>query len=152
LTKRGFIFTIRPQFKRKILIMKILPIFTIWVSVSFSVVPASAEDFSFGFSWDGLKKCTSGNPNSVSNPAFTLKNVPDGTTKIKFTMVDLAVPSYYHGGGTAIYSGASTVEPGAFKYKSPCPPDGKHTYQWTAVAVGGTGKKLATAKSKKSYP
>ena len=86
--------------------------------------PAAA--FSISFSWGNLKKCTSGNPNRVSNPAFKLSAVPDGTAKIRFKMKDLNVPSYNHGGGTVTYSGGSTIAPGAFNYKSPCPPNGAH--------------------------
>ena len=126
------------------------------ILIAFGIVtyigPALSADFTFAFDWGGLKKCTSGNPNTVANPIFKLKNVPEGTTKIKFSMTDLAVPSYYHGGGTASYAGQDVIQPGAFNYKSPCPPDGKHPYQWTAIAVDGSGKKLATAKAKKSYP
>lgn len=115
-------------------------------------VAANAADFSIGFDWSGLKKCTSGNPNRVSNPKFSLRNVPDGTASIQFRMVDLNVPSYPHGGGKAKYSGGSSIAPGAFKYQSPCPPSGRHTYQWTATALDAGGKKLATAKAQKQYP
>ena len=53
------------------------------------------------------------------------------------------------------YKGQSTIDPGAFKYKSPCPPNGKHKYEWTATAkskksaFGGTIEK---AKASKMYP
>ena len=40
-----------------------------------------------------------------------------------FKLVDLDVKSYNHGGGWVEYKGQSTIEPGAFKYKSPCPPN-----------------------------
>ncbi|MCB1416357.1 MAG: hypothetical protein KDJ64_08075 [Nitratireductor sp.] len=99
-----------------------------------------------------MKKCTSGNPNRVSNPAFKLSAVPDGTAKIRFKMKDLNVPSYNHGGGTVTYSGGSTIAPGAFNYKSPCPPNGAHNYQWTATALDAKGKKLGEAKATKRYP
>ena len=115
-------------------------------------VSASAADFSFSFDWGALKKCTSGNPNTVSNPRFGLRNVPPGTATIQFRMVDLAVPGYPHGVGKVKYSGGSSIEPGAFKYQSPCPPGGRHPYQWTATALDAGGKKLATAKAQKQYP
>ena len=107
------------------------------------------------FDWSNLKKCTSGNPNTVSNPTFTLNNVPNGTKWIHFKLVDLDVKSYNHGGGWVEYKGQSTIDPGAFKYKSPCPPNGKHKYEWTATAkskkslFGGTIEK---AKASKMYP
>lgn len=117
-----------------------------------AVQTAGAADFSIGFDWGNLKKCTSGNPNTVSNPKFKLRGVPGGTASIQFRMVDLAVPSYPHGGGTVKYAGGSTIEPGAFRYRSPCPPAGRHTYEWTATAKDAKGKKLGEAKARKAYP
>ena len=38
------------------------------------------------------------------------------------------------------------IEPGSFKYKSPCPPDGQHTYSWIASA------NKAKANSNQKYP
>ena len=113
---------------------------------------SAAAEFAFSFDWGNIKKCTSGNPGSVSNPKFNLRGVPKGTTTIQFRMTDLAVPSYQHGGGKVAYKGGSTIAPGAFKYRSPCPPDGRHTYQWTATATDAKGKKLAEAKARKQYP
>ena len=41
---------------------------------------------------------------------------------------------FNHGGGKVEYTGQTTIEPGAFKYKSPCPPGVVHTYVWTVTA------------------
>ena len=113
--------------------------------------PASA--FSIEFNWEGLKLCNSGNPNRVSNPKFKLKDVPAGTAYIRFQLKDRDVPSYNHGGGVVAYNGQKTIEPGAFKYKSPCPPGGQHTYEWTATAQKKkNGGKLSRAKAAKKYP
>ena len=97
---------------------------------------ANAAAFSISFSWGNLKKCTTGNPNRVDNPKFSLSGVPAGTAKIRFKMKDINVPNYNHGGGTVAYSGGGSIAPGAFKYKSPCPPNGAHMYEWTATALG----------------
>ena len=35
----------------------------------------SVYAFSFTFEWGDIKKCTSGNPNKVSNPIFNLTDV-----------------------------------------------------------------------------
>jgi hypothetical protein len=121
-------------------------------SALLGLAPAAAADFSFGFDWGTLRKCTSGNPNTVPNPRFRLRGVPAGTASIQFRMVDLAVPSYPHGGGTVKYAGGSTIQPGAFQYRSPCPPGGRHTYEWTAVARDASGKVLGQAKARKAYP
>lgn len=106
---------------------------------------------SLSFSWGNIPRCTDGDPNRVNNPSFKLSGVPAGTTKIKFRMTDRDVPSYNHGGGTVDYSG-NNIAPGAFKYKSPCPPNGKHSYEWKATAQDAKGKTLGTAKAKKNYP
>lgn len=113
---------------------------------------APAHAFSLSFQWGNLKKCTSGNPNRVNSPNFTVSSVPEGTKRIRFKMVDRNVPSYNHGGGTVNYTGGSKIPAGAFKYKSPCPPSGSHTYEWTATALSATGKKLGTAKARRNYP
>jgi len=124
------------------------------ILIAFSA-SSNAEEFSIEFDWSNLKKCTSGRPNTVANPMFTMNNVPKTTKWIYFKLVDLDVRSYNHGGGWVEYTGQSTVEPGAFKYKSPCPPNGKHKYQWTASAknkkssFGGT---IESATASKMYP
>ena len=117
-----------------------------------STISANAE-FSFTFEWGDIKKCTSGNPNRVENPIFTLANVPEGTVELRFKMKDKDVPQYNHGGGKIKdYNGDLTIQPGAFKYKSPCPPDGSHTYEWTITAIGDKKKKLGKAKATNNYP
>ena len=85
-------------------------------------IPISANEFSFTFEWGNLKSCTSGKTNKVSNPIFELKNVPEGTKELRFKMKDKDVPQYNHGGGKfKNYGGDTVIQPGAFKYKSPCP-------------------------------
>lgn len=103
------------------------------------------------FSWGDIPLCTSGRPNIVPNPIFELSDVPAGTERIDFRMTDLDVPTYNHGGGSVAVSGDGTVRPGAFTYKSPCPPGGVHTYEWEAKAIGG-GRVLATARATRPYP
>lgn len=132
--------------------MRIRIAFSFVAALFMATSSALAADFSISFDWAGLKKCTSGNPNTVKNPRFTVRNVPPGTVAIQFRMVDIDVPNYPHGGGKAKYAGGSTIEPGAFSYRSPCPPNGRHTYQWTATALDAKGKKLAEAKARKQYP
>lgn len=120
--------------------------------IAMAVSTASAADFSIGFDWGNLKTCTSGNPNTVPSPRFRLRGVPAGTAAIQFRMMDLAVPDYHHGGGKVAYKGDSVVAPGAFTYRGPCPPDGRHTYRWTATAFDAAGKKLGEAEARKPYP
>ena len=110
-------------------------------------------DFSFTFEWGDIKKCTTGKPNIVPNPIFNLSNVPEGTKELRFKMKDKDVPGYNHGGGKIKnYGGENVIQPGAFKYKSPCPPKGSHTYEWTLTAIGEKKKKLGKAKATREYP
>lgn len=121
------------------------------LSLSLAALPASA--FEMSFAWGPLKSCTSGNPDTVASPAFKLKDVPDGTKFIRFKLTDKNAPGYNHGGGTVAWKGAGTVPAGAFKYKSPCPPDGAHTYEWTATAMSKkNGGKLGEARARRKYP
>lgn len=121
------------------------------LGLSLTALPANA--FEISFTWGPLKSCTTGNPNTVASPAFKLKDVPEGTKFIRFKLTDKNVPSYNHGGGTAAWEGAGSVPAGAFKYKSPCPPDGAHVYEWTATAQSKkSGGKLGEAKTKRKYP
>ena len=127
--------------------------FLIFGTILATPLSCLAEEFSISFEWGDIKKCNTGNPNRVSNPIFTLNNVPEGTKFIKFKMKDKNVPSFNHGGGKIEYFGENVIEPGAFKYKSPCPPGGAHTYEWTVTAQSKkSGGKLAVAKAKKKYP
>lgn len=116
-------------------------------------MPISASAFEIGFTWDGLKLCNSGNPGTVPSPAFTVKDVPEGTAFIRFKLVDRDVPGFNHGGGVVAYDGGDVITAGQFKYKQPCPPDGVHRYEWTATAQAKkNGGKLAVAKAARPYP
>lgn len=126
---------------------------TIAITTTLALTAPMAQAFEIGFDWTGLKLCTTGNPNKVTNPNFTLKDVPAGTKYIRFKLVDRDVPGYNHGGGVVAYAGQSVIAPGAFKYKSPCPPSGRHTYVWTATAQNRkNGGKLGVAKAARKYP
>ncbi len=117
------------------------------------LAPSGLWAFEIGFDWGPLKLCTSGTPNVVDNPAFTLGDVPEGTRFIRFKLVDHDAPGYNHGGGTVAYQGQAAIAPGAFTYKSPCPPDGRHRYEWTATALDGeNGNPLGQASAEKRYP
>lgn len=114
--------------------------------------PASA-DMSLGFaSWGDIPRCTTGRPNTVGNPVFTLSGVPGGTATVEFRLKDLNVPSYNHGGAKLRITRSGTVPFGTFTYKSPCPPSGVHTYEWTATARDAAGAVLDSAKARRKYP
>ena len=121
----------------------------IFISLFFLTSTVNAAEFGLAFEWGNLKLWTSGNPNKVANPIFTLTNVPESTKTLSFRMRDKQSP-YNHGGGKVEYTGQTTIEPGAFKYDSPCPPSGKHTYAWTVTAKNK--KEIGKAKAQKKYP
>lgn len=126
-------------------------ILTLFVLLSMNTA-AAADGFKIDFVWDGLELCTSGQPNIVGNPSFTLANVPEGTEIISFKLVDLDVPQYPHGGGDISYVGEEKTPEGVFTYKSPCPPNGQHQYEWTAEAKDSQDRVLGVASMIKAYP
>lgn len=105
----------------------------------------SASAMSMSFEWGPTKKCF-----DSKSPPISLSDVPSGTAKLRFKMVDLNAIGYPHGGATVTYSGKNKLAYGAFRYKGPCPP-AQHTYQITVDALDKSGKKLATAKARKSF-
>lgn len=113
---------------------------------------ALANTFKIAFDWGNIPLCDNGNPNTVNNPVFKISDAPKGTASIKFTLVDEDVPQYNHGGGTVAYKNEKSIKSGLFKYQSPCPPNGSHTYTWTAVAYDADGNELGMAKASKEYP
>ena len=128
---------------------------TICSLLMLAATTASASGFKISFDWSGLKRCTSGSPNTVSNPQFIIKGLPSGTEYVRFKLRDRNVPGYNHGGGTVKVNSNGKVAKNSFKYKSPCPPSGSHTYEWTATATdkkGWGGKKLGIAKASRRYP
>jgi|SRR5215831_19482727 len=111
--------------------------------------PAPDEDkqsFSLRFSWAGIPACA-----SVS-PVFELVNVPLGTKSLNFTMTDLDVPSFNHGGSAIPYHG-NLVSQGAIKYAGPCPPrNERHRYRWTVQALDHAGKELGKTTTDSLFP
>jgi phosphatidylethanolamine-binding protein (PEBP) family uncharacterized protein len=111
-----------------------------------AVTAGTAQAFSARFSWAGIAAC------EAVSPAFDLSGVPAGTKKLRFTMTDLNVPSFHHGGATVDYQGGH-VKKGAIPYIGPCPPRGEHhRYQWTIEARDAAGKVTATAKATQTFP
>ncbi len=113
--------------------------------------PAQSGEMTLAFKWGDIPFCTTGRPNIVGNPEFVLGNLPRGTDSVEFRLKDLDAPGYDHGGGKLSVSGGGKVPGGLFRYKSPCPPSGRHRYEWTATARAG-GKVLGRAKARREYP
>jgi phosphatidylethanolamine-binding protein (PEBP) family uncharacterized protein len=81
------------------------------------------------FDWNNTSACSS------ISPAFDITNVPAETKILKFTMTDLNVPTFHHGGGTVTYMGEANIPAGSFTYTGPCPPSGTHKYRFRVVAL-----------------
>ena len=114
------------------------------VLVSF---PSASLAMSVRFSWAGYQAC------STNSPAFNVSDVPKGTARLAFKMVDKNVPSYPHGGGTIAYDGGGAIPAGAFSFKGPCPPSGqRHTYEWPIRALDKGGKIVGSAIATAKFP
>jgi len=103
----------------------------------------SAFAFSASFAW------------CAGSPSFALKDVPPGTARLQFNMIDLNVPTFHHGGGTVAYTGQASVPCGAFAsgFTGPSPPPGQvHTYEFTIKALGPSGTVLASATARRKFP
>jgi hypothetical protein len=104
---------------------------------------SGAFSFSASFAW------------CAGSPSFALTDVPQGTAKLQFSMTDLNVPSFHHGGGTVAYRGQAAVPCGAFSsgFTGPSPPPGQvHTYQFSIKALGPNGAVLATTPTRRKFP
>ena len=116
------------------------------VPVVYFVFLQRADVLSVRFTWAGIPACAS------ISPAFELGSVPAGTKSLSFTMTDLNVPTFHHGGSTIAYTG-DAVSRGAISYTGPCPPDGEpHNYRWTVQALDAAGKVLETGSADAMFP
>lgn len=114
--------------------------------LAFVAATSEASAMSAHFSWIGIPAC------ATLSPAFVLNGVPPGTRRLRFTMHDLNVPGFHHGGSTIVYAG-DAVKQGAIHYIGPCPPDGQHhRYRWTIGALDGAGRVTATATATETFP
>lgn len=108
---------------------------------------AAQSGFAVDFTWAGTAACF-----DPKSPPFSVSSVPQGTKTLKFALQDLDAPSFPHGGGSVPYRGQNRIERGAFAYKGPCPPQGRHRYQWTVLAEDGAGHVLGRTTAMKEFP
>src|SRR6516165_8454977 len=84
-----------------------------------------AVAMSLDFSWAGVAGCTS------KPPAFTLSDVPNGTSRLAFNMDDLNLPSFPHGGAMIEYKAGDQLAVGTFPYQGPSPQKvQRQNYRW----------------------
>ncbi len=109
-------------------------------------VQAQASDLEVQFQFEPRHRC------SKLSPEITVGNVPEGTKSFKVKLIDFQARSYNHGGGTVDNDGSGKIAEGALdSYKGPCPPSGKHTYQFTVKALDGEGDTLASGTAKQKF-
>ncbi|NKN36339.1 phospholipid-binding protein [Agrobacterium sp. a22-2] len=119
-------------------------IISVFLAVLMST-PAMAE-MSASFEWGPTTKCF-----DSKSPPFSVKNVPEGTKRLSFSMTDLNAPDYRHGGGKVDYAGKSAIPYGAFRYKGPCPP-APHKYRFTVKALDAKGKEIGKTTATRVFP
>ncbi len=106
-----------------------------------------ASAFGVGFSWSGISAC------GRISPAFTIRDAPKDTERLRFAMADKDAPGFHHGGGAVPYDGGGRVPEGAINYIGPCPPAGAvHRYVWTIEALDKSGKIRARTTAKGRFP
>ncbi|MBL0375519.1 phospholipid-binding protein [Rhizobium sp. KVB221] len=121
---------------------------TILTSIALLTLASAAHaDMKVSFDWGPTKKCL-----DSKSPPMKLSGVPEGTVKLDIRMRDQNVPGFMHGGGKVAYEGQKSLPYGAFRYKGPCPPSGKHKYRFTVKALDGKGKVIGTAQADKMFP
>lgn len=126
--------------------MPTLSIARVLLFLAAAALPAYADSLTIRFSWVGIPACV------AISPAFELGGVPAGTKRLSFSMTDLNVPSFHHGGSTISYEG-DAVKRGAIRYTGPCPPRReRHNYRWTVQALDSAGKVLGTGNAESMFP
>ena len=124
----------------------VIPLAAVGVPVVYFVFLQRPDTLSVRFTWVGIPACAS------ISPAIELGGVPAGTKSLSFTMTDLNVPTFHHGGSTIAYTG-DAVSRGAISYTGPCPPSGEHhNYRWTVQALDAAGKVLDTGSADAMFP
>ena len=118
----------------------------VFVILSALAASPAAADMKASFDWGPTSDCF-----DSKSPPFRVSGVPKGTVKLSFSMTDLNVPDYRHGGGKVEYSGQSDIPYGAFRYKGPCPPRATQV-PLHDQALDAKGKELGKTTVSKVFP
>ncbi len=136
----------RVAFWFTVILLTALCVVALYFNFSHPTSDDGRPSVSLRFSWVGIPACAS------ISPAFELGGVPAGTKRLSFTMTDLNVPTFHHGGSTIAYVG-DTVSRGAISYTGPCPPRGEHhNYRWTVQALDAAGNVLRAGSAEAMFP
>ena len=111
-------------------------------------IPKDAAEMTVVFSWEGIDPCTH------ESPELKVSAVPDGTAELRVKLKDISMPAWNHGGGKVKYDGSGIIPAGALKlgYNGPCPPSGRHKYEFSVMAVDADGVIIGFGKARQSFP
>lgn len=111
-------------------------------------IPKDAAELSVDFSWEGIMAC------SHESPEVRVSDIPDGTTELRVRLTDVDMPAWNHGGGNVAHDGSGIIPAGALKigYNGPCPPSGRHKYEFSVMAVDAEGGIVGFGKARQSFP
>jgi len=98
---------------------------------------AQAADMTLDFTWIGMPLCAA----KANSPEFELQNVPQGTARLRFTLIGPA-------GGALVESDVTLparglVPRGTIAYQAPCVGG---VYTWMVEALAENGARLASAR------
>ena len=111
-------------------------------------IPKDAAKMTVEFSWEGIQACTH------ESPEIQVSDIPDGTTELLVTLKDVSVPEWNHGSGRVKHDGSGVIPAGALNigYNGPCPPEGRHKYEFSVMAVNAEGIIIGVGKARQSFP
>ncbi|MEQ4617164.1 MAG: YbhB/YbcL family Raf kinase inhibitor-like protein [Corticimicrobacter sp.] len=101
------------------------------------------------FSWSDTAAC-----GDTASPLFSIRNVPSGTQRLRFIMVNAMTPSE-NSSAEIDYTGRYgrvAITRGAFEYTGPCIDEGTKRYQWTVEALDAEGNFLGGGKLVRPFP
>ena len=111
-------------------------------------IPKDAAELTVDFSWEGIAAC------SHESPEIRVAGVPEGTTELRVKLKDVDVPAWNHGGGKVAHDGSGVIPAGALKigYNGPCPPSGRHKYEFSVMALDAEGAIIGFGKARQVFP
>jgi len=112
-------------------------------------IPKDAAEMTVEFSWEGIDACTHDSPEIRVTP------IPEGTAELQVRLKDISMPAWNHGGGKVEHDGSGVIPAGALTlgYNGPCPPpDQRHKYEFSVMAVDADGAIIGFGKARQSFP
>jgi phosphatidylethanolamine-binding protein (PEBP) family uncharacterized protein len=111
-------------------------------------IPKDAIKMDVDFSWEGIPVC------SHESPEIRVSNVPEDTVVLRVKLKDISMPVWNHGGGNIRYNGSGIIPTGALDigYNGPCPPNGRHKYEFSVMAVDAEDVVIGFGKAVQPFP